>query len=307
VTALRVAVVGAGAIGAGLDRPGTPEPLSHAGGVAASGLTLCALVDTHPSVNELAVQWSCAAYSNFDAMMQAQKPDIVTLAVTTEVRAALLLRALAYRPKVVIAEKPLTSAMKDAEESVFAYRAAGVPLIVNYSRRFVPTWQSLRGISAVSCVIKYAKGVRHNGTHAIDLCRMLFGELLHVQPLASKADFWKEDPTVSAFLSFERCPEVFLQGLDERNQTLFEVDIIGAGFRFVVDMDGRRLRRFELQSSVGVPPGVRLVEVGSENTGAGFAMLNLLRHAVEVANGAQPLCSGEDALAAQAIAQQLLP
>jgi predicted dehydrogenase len=239
-------------------------------------------------------------------MMQAQRPDIVTLALTTEARAGLLSRALVYRPKVIVAEKPLTSGIKDTEESVSSYRTAGVPLVVNYSRRFVPAWQFLRGMTAMSCIIKYAKGILHNGTHAIDLCRMLFGESLHMQPLASKVDFWKEDPTVSAFLSFERCPEVFLQGLDERHQTLFEVDIIGAGFRFIVDQDGRRLRRFEVQNPVGIPPGPRLVEVGSENTGSAFAMLNLFRHVAEVANGAKPLCSGEDALAAQAIAQRLV-
>ena len=123
---------------------------------------------------------------------------------------------------------------------VRTYPEAGIPLLVNYSRRFVPAWQRLSGSEAMSATIRYAKGIRHNGTHALDLCRMLFGECTP-QPLARKFDFWPDDPSVSAFLRFERCPEVWLQALDERCFTLFEVDIVSPE-RVVVDCDGRRLR-----------------------------------------------------------------
>ena len=85
-----------------------------------------------------------------------------------------------------------------------AYAAAGVPLIVNYTRRFVPAYQAVAGMTAMTATIRYAKGMRHNGTHAIDLCRMLFGECLEALPLARKTDFWPDDPTVSAFLRFAR-------------------------------------------------------------------------------------------------------
>ena len=121
----------------------------------------------------------------------------------------LLEQALSHRPRAVIAEKPLASSSAEGERIVGSYREAGVPLIVNYTRRFVPAWQQLRGREAMTATIRYAKGVRHNGTHAIDLCRMLFGECTDHKPLARKHDHWSDDPTVSAFLKFERCPEVF--------------------------------------------------------------------------------------------------
>jgi predicted dehydrogenase len=302
---ITAAVVGAGAIGALLDDPGVKEPLTHAGGYVVAGYALAALVDTEPRMREEALRWGCEIFADFDTMMHAMKPDVISFAVPASARPALMRRALAYKPRALVAEKPLAESVAEGEDIVAACRDAGVPLIVNYTRRFVPFWQRLRNSSAMSATIRYAKGLRHNGTHAVDLCHMLFGESVQATPLAKKCDYWRDDPTISAHLIFERCPEVFLQGLDERCFSLFEVDIIASNWRIVVDSDGRRARRFNVQDNVGIPPGKRLVEKTPEDTGAGSAMLNLMRHVQDVLDGAKPLCSGEDALAAQRIAARL--
>jgi predicted dehydrogenase len=302
---LRAAVVGAGGIGSRLDAPGTAMPLTHAGGFRAAGFELAALVDIAADLPAEAARWDCKAYADFDAMMTAQKPDLVSLCVSAPARLELLRAALAFRPKAVIAEKPLTTDSSDAHAIGEAYKAAGVPLIVNYTRRFVPAFQRLAGMTAMTGTIRYAKGVRHNGTHAIDLCRMLFGECLDATALSRKTDFWPNDPTVSAFLRFERCPEIFLQALDERCFTLFEPDIVTSHERIVIDQDGRRLRRWQVTDHVGIPPGLRLVENTAQDTGADRAMLNLMSHVRDVIAGAPPLCGAADAAAAQAIAEQL--
>jgi predicted dehydrogenase len=302
---IRAAVVGAGAIGARLDGPDAALPLTHAGGYAAAGFALAALVDPDPKARADAQHWGCTVYADFNAMMRAEGPQVLSLAVPIEERPTLLQQALAYPLLAVVAEKPLAPSCAEAERIVTCYRNAKVPLIVNYSRRFVPMWQQMRGGQAMSANIRYAKGIRHNGTHAIDLCRMLFGECLAATPLASKNDHWHDDPSVSAFLRFERCPEVFLQALDERCFTLFEVDIISATSRVIVDSDGRRARRFVVRDGIGIPSGRRLVEVGEEDTGAASAMRNLMQNVRDVLAGAEPLCVGEDGLAAQRIAEQL--
>lgn len=302
---LRAALVGAGGIGSRLDMPGTATPLTHAGGFRAAGFDLVALVDIAADIQVEAARWSCKGYTDFGAMLAAQKPDVISLCVPTETRADLLRAALACKPKAVIAEKPLTISSAESAAIGAAFQAAGVPLVVNYSRRFVPAYQALAGMTAMTATIRYAKGMRHNGTHAIDLCRMLFGECLNATALARKTDFWPDDPTVSAFLRFERCPEVFLQALDERCFTLFEVDIITPDSRILVDQDGRCLRRWRVQDNSGIPPGLRLVEGAAEDTGADRAMLNLMAHVKDVVAGAAPFCTAADAAAAQAIAERL--
>jgi len=299
------AVIGAGVIGAQMDGPGAAIPLTHAGGYAASGFSLVGLVDPDPAARSRAERWGSPVFADFDEMMRSAKPQVLSFAVPAAEQSALLRRALAYRPLAVIAEKPLGLSSAEAEPIVRAFREQGIALIVNYTRRFVPAWQRMRGESAISTTIRYAKGLRHNGTHAIDLCRMLFGECLGTRYLAKKTDYWPDDPTVSAFLRFERCPEVFLQSLDERCFTLFEADIVAPASRVVVDSDGRRFRRFEVRDGVGVPAGKRLVEAGVEDIGNVSAMTGLMQHLRDVLGGAEPLCSGEDAIAAQKIAEQI--
>jgi predicted dehydrogenase len=305
VTAYSAVVIGAGAIGAQLDDVRSATPLTHAGGYRAAGFTLTALVDPGASVQDEAKRWACASFSDLPAMMRAGKPDVISVATPTKERAAVLRQILISPPRVVIAEKPLAETVADGEDIVRAYEAAGIPLIVNYSRRFTPLWQRMRGRRAMSAAIRYGKGLRHNGTHAIDLCRMLFGECLGARALTRRHDHWPDDPSVSAFLEFERCTEVFLQALDERAFTFFEVDIVAAEWRLVVESDGRRARHFELRDNVGIPSGRRLVEVASEDTGAASAMLNLMQNLRDVLEGGAPLCTGEDAVAAQRIAEQL--
>jgi predicted dehydrogenase len=303
---IRAAVVGAGSIGAALDLPSDSEPRTHAGSYRAAGFDLVALVDADKGALVREARWGCALYDDFDAMMGEQAPEVISLAVPVELRAELLDRALAYRPRAVIAEKPLVLSSAEAERIMLSYERAAVPLIVNYTRRFMPFWQRLRGGEAMTTTIRYAKGVVHNGTHAIDLCRMLFGECLAAVTLSRKTDYSAHDPTVSAFLRFERCPEVVLQSLDERCFTLFEVDIVRERSRSIVDTDGRRHRPFELQDGVGIPPGKRLIETRAEDTGAAASMLNLMRHVHDVLDGAEPLCGGKEALAAQRIAERLI-
>ena len=302
---IRAAVVGAGSIGARMDVPGAPVPLTHAGGYKAAGFSLVALMDLDPAARALAERWGCPIFADFDVMMHNARPQVLSFAVPTAEQSALLRRAIGYRPLAVIAEKPLALSSVEADAIVRAYSEQGIPLVVNYTRRFVPAWQKMRGGHAMSTTICYAKGLRHNGTHAIDLCRMLFGECVGSIRLASKTDYWPNDPTVSAFLRFDRCPEVFLQSLDERCFTLFEVDIIAAASRVVVDSDGRRLRRFVVSDGVGIPPGKRLVEVETEDISMVSAMTSLMHHLRDVVSGAEPLCSGGDAVAAQKIAEQI--
>jgi predicted dehydrogenase len=306
VSPIRAAVIGAGAIGARLDTTTDAAlPITHAGGYRAAGFSLVGLVDTDVEARAAARCWDAPVYSNIEEMMASAKPDVVSVATTTSVRAALLLEVLKTAPRAVITEKPLAETTEQSRRIVEAFRDAGVPLLVNYSRRYTPLWQRLSGGVAMSAVIRYGKGLLHNGTHAIDLCRMLFGECLDAVALARKSDHAASDPSVSAFLKFERCPEVFLQALDERAFTLFEVDIVASDWRLIVDNDGRRARRFDLQSGVGIPPGRRLIETGFEDTGAGSAMINLMRNARDVLDGGVPLCTGDDAIAAQLIAGRL--
>lgn len=289
-----------------MDFPEISTPLTHAGCYQRAGCKLVALVDNSESVIEEALRWGTNSYQDFACMLLECQPELISFAVPAVVRPELMIEALTCTSiKAVIAEKPLANSLTEARKIVEAYRRHHIPLIINYSRRFTSIWQELAGRDAISATIKYAKGIIHNGTHAIDLCRMLFGECLAIKGLNRKNDFWSDDPTVTAHLVFEGCQDVFLQGMDQRCFTLFEVDIVGEDWRVVVDQDGQRVQFFELRHNVGHPRGKRLIKVSERHSGSNEAMLQLILHSISVVGGAHSICTGEDAIAALEIASEL--
>ncbi len=314
-TPLRAAVIGAGGIGSRLDRPGDwgtdGAPITHAGGYWASpAFELAALADTAADLGDEAARWGCAAYADVAAMLAAERPDVVSLCLPTAAQVAWLPRLLDFGVRAVVAEKPLVRHVAEGEAILDAYRRAGVPLLVNYTRRFVGLYRAMAtrfaGGGVLTATIRYAKGVRHNGTHAIDLARLLFGEVRSARALAARYDHWGDDPTVTAFLTLDHCPELVLQSLDERCFTLFEVDVVTCDGRWIIDGDHRRLRRWTVADGQGIPPGLRLVLAEETGTGHEQAIPTLMDNLRAVVwDGADPLCRGDDALAAQRVAAAL--
>ncbi len=304
-------MIGGGNMGAGRDCSTINPPQTHAGGyLHHNGFDLVAICDSNPehSLSE----WGCSVFSDIDEMLEKVEPDVVSVAVPGPKQYGVLQRLLEFKPKAVIAEKPLSMSL---DESVFlskAYVTAGIPLIVNYSRRFVPLYSSLachfsNDEEVVSVVIKYAKGLIHNGLHAIDLARQLFGEVKFQMPLVKNNDYFDDDPSLSAFLIMERAPQVFLISLDENCYTHFELDIYTNLGRYVIDQDHRRLKKWIVKDGEGIPKGKRLVESDEISTGHEHAIINLVNNLYEVLEENQkPFCSGTDAIAAQHIAEELI-
>jgi len=76
-------------------------------------------------------------------------------------------------PKLVICEKPLCESVDDADEVIKRFEAANVPILLDYTRRFIPHYQELhKHGKAVKGFCKFNRGLMHTGTHAIDTFRM---------------------------------------------------------------------------------------------------------------------------------------
>jgi len=87
-----------------------------------------------------------------------------------------ILKQLASHPlKLVICEKPICTDLAQAREIVALYQAKGTPLMVNYTRRFIPELQELKrryeaGEFGKILDASYScnRGVLHTESHAID-------------------------------------------------------------------------------------------------------------------------------------------
>ncbi len=299
-------------MGARLGRPGDLVPTCHAGAIFSCPETeLCAICDPYPS-EEIGI-WDVPIVESLDAALSQFNPDFAVVAVPEEGQYDVLRKLAKSNIRLAVAEKPLAQTIEEARDIVDLYRSSGKHLVVNLSRRYSQMYLRLSNSFAdgseqvISATIHYAKGLRHNGVHALDLANMLFGDVLEYIPLFSRADYKGSDPSVAMYLKMQLCPQVIFSVLDDKFYTHFEVDIFTNKRRYVIDQDHRRLSVSELVSETGIPPGNRLVQSASENTDYDSALSSLVANVVDVLNGdGQPVCTGEKALVSMEMACNIL-
>jgi predicted dehydrogenase len=311
----RAAVIGCGWIGTGVaDDPKADGIQAHAAAYAACADTaLAGVCDVDAArAAQAAHRWGLArGFSDVAALLASVRPQIVSVCTPDATHAAVLGEVLASPDvRAVVAEKPLALDLVQARSLVELARRRGITLVVNYTRRFSPSHgQAQRRIAAgeigevVAVTGMYTKGLLHNATHWFDLARWLVGEIVRVQAWPGPADPASSDPTCHVRMTFQQGQTGFLLGLDERRFAVFEMDCIGTTGRLRITDSGMRLT----WSAVADSPhysGYRILGPGAESAG-GFrdAALRLIEDAVAAQRaGTRPLCSGEDALAALAVA-----
>lgn len=312
----KAVVIGCGRIGALFDTPEAEAVLTHAHAFSRHPMSILkGVMDINPESARIAGErWHCNSYSDLDELLTKEKPEIISICVPDEYHSQYLDSLAAYKPQAVIAEKPLTTDINRSREIVSKYREKGIPLFVNYPRRFDKTVQEIR--KDISCGIFgqilqariiYTKGLLHNGSHAIDIANYLFGPMLSSKPLSAVLDYSEEDPTISAFLSYEKCPDLFLTSGDERAYSIFEVDIVGEKKRVLFEQFGFKYTGYMVRNDP-VFEGYKDIERGpTKNTGIGTAMLNLIENVIRHLEKKEDIiCSGADALQSQIICDNLL-
>jgi predicted dehydrogenase len=83
----------------------------------------------------------------------------------------LALSLYSYKPKLVICEKPLCMTSVEVKEVIKFYEDRKIPILVDYTRRFIPEYQQLKAEhgKAVHGYCRFNRGMLHTGTHALDI------------------------------------------------------------------------------------------------------------------------------------------
>src|SRR5262249_31548670 len=123
-------------------------------------------------------------YADAGRLLRDAAPEIVSIATPDDTHAELLeLVCTTESVRAVLAEKPLALDPDEAERLVRLAESRGVVLAVNYVRRFAPShrrlerWLADRPLGRIELVRgTYVRGIKHNGTHWLDLARFLVGE-----------------------------------------------------------------------------------------------------------------------------------
>ena len=156
-----------------------------------------------------------------------------------------------------------------------------------------------------NAVLYYTKGICHNGSHAINLFKDWFGSLKSCQVFDGLIDFSLKDPTFNARAVFGETP-VFLLGFDEREYTIFDMDILGTKGRIQITREG--IKCFSVCSDSEYD-GYKMLSSNDniQNEETISAIQVALDNIVSaVKEGESLICDGEDALKTLLICDKMI-
>lgn len=253
---LRTILVGAGKVGAGFaDDPVMARfyPYSSHAQVLAEhpDLEWGAVVDTdRGAVDRVRERWNVPrGGANLAEVCRAYEPEVAVVATPPAGRTRLLddLRGV----RALLVEKPLGVTHEEALEFAEACRARRILLAVNIWRRADERLQEiaahLKDIvgSPQTAFAVYGNGLHNNGTHMVDLVRMLLGEITSVraapESLVDAHGPIPGDIHVAATLVVEEKLAVHLAPLDFREFRENGIDIWGTKARVGVWQEGLRV------------------------------------------------------------------
>ncbi|MEY4679743.1 MAG: hypothetical protein RLZZ276_1392, partial [Pseudomonadota bacterium] len=120
----------------------------HAANVAGAGASLAYVVDVNVDAASALAARHGARVADAETALSDPSVDAVIIASSTDTHADLIERA-ARVGKPIFCEKPVDLSMERVERCVAAVRAAGVPVLMGFNRRFDPSFAQLRrGIEA---------------------------------------------------------------------------------------------------------------------------------------------------------------
>ena len=235
-TTYNVLIVGAGDIGSGYDNPNSIEVLTHAHAfVKHDGFNLIGFVEPNNLVGlNAAKKWSTSTFATIKEAFSENEIDVVSVAAPDKYHFEILKEIAKFKPKFVLAEKPLTNTIDEAREILSIFNSKKIAALVNYKRRFIPEILKLKEKldnkyfgDFIFGTSYYGKGLNHNGSHLIDLLLYLLDNKWdNIEILNHIIDFDKDDPSYSLILSDHHKNSLLIKAIDCRHFSTFEVDLI---------------------------------------------------------------------------------
>lgn len=264
MTSYRVGIVGLSWITNDLAGPSThpvlgdAQPGTHLSGMAripeVQVVAGCDISETARS--RFLERWSgtwpdLLVFDDYLTMLEDVPLDIVAIATPDNLHSPVLMAAVDAGVKAIFCEKPISTHTDEVDEMIAAVESAGIPVNVNHTRRWNPTWVASRGavragrIGELVTIIGKFGGERamlwRNDSHLIDIINYfadanpvwVVGEL---EP--SHANYGTRyhgdggrdaslEPAANAFWAYDSGVRAFLSGM-KTAVPILEVDLIGS-------------------------------------------------------------------------------
>lgn len=240
------AIIGCGRIAGGYDNPEDDRVRTHA--KAFQRHAACRLVGVCDSDAAVAQRFASTwrvprVYSDPLTLIDACRPRILSICSPTDSHESLLGVACDRGVSHVWLEKPAAASTEAVSRLQAMVAASETEVWVNYFRRYDAGFLRAKQLLDVIAPIRnvraiYTKGLRHNGSHMIDLIHWFFGPVEEIALHEVFPDGMY--PAASAHLLTSKAP-IDLVALDYRDYELFELDVLGAGGRITVKDGGQQI------------------------------------------------------------------
>lgn len=278
-----VLIVGAGNIGAFFDTAVSENILTHAHAfVRVEGFNLLGFVDISSQKSQEASKlWNVNYFLNIEQAFNKNSIDIVSVCVPDDYHYDILKKLSQFPIKLVFTEKPFTKTLEQADEIIRIYNRKNIKCLINYSRRFVRQFISLKNkissnkYGAYICGSGYyGKGILHNGSHMIDLLRYLIGEIEDTRVLNYNFDFYKNDPSISSVLTFKNGKNFVMQNVPCDEYTIFELELLFQDKKIRIIDSGFTIEEYTVGNNIIFKGYKSLIEDRKYDTELGKAMEN---------------------------------
>lgn len=260
-------------------------------------------------------------FDDYNAMLEDVPLDIVAIATPDNLHAPVLKAAVDAGVKAIFCEKPISTHTDEVDEMIAAVEGAGIPVNVNHTRRWNPTWVAARELlrsgrigELVSIIGKFG-GERamlwRNDSHIIDIINYfaeanpiwVVGEL---EPAHANygtryhGDGGRDaslEPAANAFWAYDSGVRAFLSGM-KTAVPILEVELIGSRGIITVGDSQASLREATENGVVTSPilPSYSMV-------GMQAAVVDLIR---SLENGTEPQSPPREARKAVAVIEGIL-
>ena len=194
----KVSIIGAGNKGALSDAPGTGNEHKY--------LSYCHACVDHPGFEVSAISdisASCAIKAleiwgvDIFKISRFESTDVFVIATPDDKHLIHLEYILMYcKPKLVICEKPIHEDFEKARKIVDKYKEAGIPLMIDYTRRFIPAYRIVKNSidnlefgKFIKGYLYFNRGWEHTASHFIDLALWYNGSLNNIEIKEVKTDY----------------------------------------------------------------------------------------------------------------------
>jgi predicted dehydrogenase len=275
---------------------------------------LCAIVDNDLETLRLAQKAYPLILCTHDLYGAAKSinPDVAILAIPPEKRLEVI-KALPSL-KGVIVEKPLGIDKQAAEEFVAFCKQRNILVQVNLWMRadeaLNNTAKLFKNKIGKPILVRgiYGNGLRNNGSHLIDLCRIYLGEVKSVLSLSeaqkNKGMPIKHDFNMDFKLSFHSGTTGIFQALDFNNYREISLDIWGENGRIEILHEGLNIHVSSRESHRAVSGSYEIDHDSRRKiqTTAGLAFYNIYQDFSEcISLNKEPISSGKNALMVEEI------